>query len=315
MRYCFIINPVAGDVKNLEKYGDVIKEFCEKKELDYEIFVTEGCEHATEIARSCAEKGDSVRIFSCGGDGTLFEVLNGIVGYDNVELGCMPCGSGNDYVKCYGDKKEFFDLESYVFSDSIPVDLISVDLGEMGKKYSLNITSLGLDAMICNQADKYIRSGKYSGSKAYDKAMVKCLFGKRDNDLKITIDDDETIEGSFLFSIAASGICYGGGYHSAPMADPTDGILDFILIKSVPFIKLPFLIGAYKDGTYINKRRFKKIMHLRKGKKMLVESRKPAVINVDGECFTRESVTLELLAGKIKFIVPPAYFKKNAENS
>ncbi len=310
MRYCFIINPVAGDVKNLENYGDVIKEFCEKKAIDYEIFVTEGCEHATEIARSCAEKGDSVRIFSCGGDGTLSEVLNGIVGYDNVELGCMPCGSGNDYVKCFGEKKEFFDLENYVFSDSVGVDLIKT-----GERCSINITSLGLDAIICDQADKYIRSGKYSGSKAYDKAMVKCLFGKRDNELKVTIDDNEVFEGKFLFSIAASGICYGGGYHSAPMADPTDGILDFVLIKSVPLLRIPFLIGPYKKGTYVNKRSFRKIIHIRKGRKMHIESKKPAVVNIDGECFVKDSITLEIMPSAIKFIVPPAYISKRAEKN
>lgn len=308
MRYCFIINPVAGDFKNLENYGDVIKEFCEKKEIEHEIFLTEGCEHATEIARSCAEKGDPVRIFSCGGDGTLSEVLNGVVGYDNVELGCMPCGSGNDYVKCFGEKKEFFDLETYVFSDSVGVDLIKT-----GERYSINITSLGLDAIICDQADKYIRSGKYSGSKAYDKAMVKCLFGKRDNDLRITIDDNEVFEGKFLFSLAASGICYGGGYHGAPMADPTDGILDFVLIKSVPLLKIPSLIGPYKKGTYVNKGRFKKIMYLRKGKKMHIESKKPAIVNIDGECYTKESITLEVIPSAIKFIVPPSYISKRGE--
>ncbi len=308
MRYCFIINPVAGDTKNLENYDSVVREFCESKGLEYEVLVTQGVDHASELARQCAEKGDAVRIFSCGGDGTLSEVLNGIVGFDNVELGCLPCGSGNDYVKCYGEKKEFFDLENYVLSDSVGVDLIKT-----GERYSINITSMGLDAIICDQAVKYIRSGKYAGGKAYDKAMVKCIFGKRDNDLKITIDDKEVIEGKFMFTLAASGICYGGGYHSAPMADPTDGVLDFVLIKSVPFLKIPFLIGPYKKGTYVNKRRFKKIMYLRRGSKMHIESKKPAVVNIDGECYTKDSITLELVPSAIRFIVPPAYLAKRAE--
>lgn len=306
LRYCFIINPVAGDTKNLENYGDRITEFCKSKGLDYEVLVTQGTEHATRLARECAQRceGD-VRIISCGGDGTVAEVLNGIVGFDNVELGCMPCGSGNDFVKCFGEREEFLDFEKYMFGESIPIDLIKTD-----DRYCMNISSLGLDAIICDRAVKYIRSGKLGGSKAYDRATVVSLFGKKTNDLKITIDDKETIEGKFLFTLAANGVCYGGGYHSAPMADPGDGVLDFVMVRSVPFIRLPGLVKPYKSGEYVNDKRFKKIATIRKGSKMVVESKKPAIINIDGECFTRSTVCFELVPHAIRFIVPQSYVEK-----
>lgn len=305
MRYCFIINPVAGDTKNLENYGDKIREICERKGYEYEIFVTQGTEHATSIARQCAEKGGDVRVISCGGDGTIAEVLNGLVGYDNVELGCMPCGSGNDFVKCFGERDEFLDIENYIDCESINIDLIKTD-----DRYCMNISSLGLDAIICDKAVKYIRSGKYAGSKAYDKATKVCIFGKRTNELKITIDDKDTYEGKFLFTLAANGVCYGGGYHSAPMADPSDGVLNFIMIRSVPLIKIPALIKPYKSGEFVNDKRFDKISTIVSGRKMTVESKKPAIINIDGECFTREKVTFEIMDHAMRFIVPRSYIEK-----
>ncbi|MBQ9993182.1 MAG: diacylglycerol kinase family lipid kinase [Clostridia bacterium] len=306
MRYLFIINPAAGKVNAFDLYEEKIRKVCDSKELDYEIVVTEYNGHATQIASAAADEASAdypLRVFSVGGDGTFCEVANGLIGKQFCECGCIPCGSGNDFVKTFGEIEEFLDFDSYFDSESVPVDAIRA-----GDMYSINICSLGLDAMICDRANRLkTRKKKLSSSKAYDKAVVRSLFGRLYNKLTITIDDRETFRGKFLFSLAASGQYYGGGYHSAPMAVPSDGLLDFILIKTVSHLKVPFLIKDYKSGEYVHKRRFRKIYTHRRGTKMHIESRRPVILNVDGECTSLRKVTLEILPGALRFVVPRSY--------
>lgn len=302
MKYIFIINPIAGSANVAQGFREDIAKLCAARSIECVFETTEYKGHATNIARAWAQKGEPVRIFALGGDGTLSETANGIVGFDNVELGCIPCGSGNDYIKTYGDISHFHNLEEYIFSQTIPIDVIRT-----GDKYCINISSLGLDAIICNRADEYIRKGKYSGSKAYDIATARSILGQRTNDLHIQIDDGEEFEGKFLFSVAANGVCYGGGYYSAPMADPADGLLDFVLVRNIPLLRIPFMVGAYKAGTYINDKRFRKIAIHRRGKKMVVRSKKPAIVNVDGECEVKSETAFEIVPAALRFVVPAEY--------
>ncbi len=306
MKYIFIVNPVAGTGDAMELYSSKIRAACDKKQLDYNIYTTTCPGHATELAKGVAAyatEEEPVRIFAVGGDGTLCEVANGLMNLPNIELGCIPCGTGNDYVKCFGKPEEFFDLDSYITAPSYYVDAISVD-----HLNAINICSLGLDAKVCDEANRIKdKNKKLKGSKAYDKAMVRCFFGKLYNRLRVTIDDEKVYEGKYLFSLAASGQYYGGGYRGAPMADPTDGLLDFVLIKTVPHIRVPFLVGKYKKGTFVNDKQFKKLLTHVRGKKMLIESKTPAVINVDGECISKNRMTIELMPAALRFIAPVSY--------
>jgi YegS/Rv2252/BmrU family lipid kinase len=302
MKYVFIVNPVAGNAKLIAERKEEIAQLCLLHSVECEFLYTERIGHAAELARAAAQEEQPVRIFACGGDGTLSEAANGIAGMENAELGCIPCGSGNDFIKTFAEKEQFLDFENYLFSPSTAIDTIDAD-----GKCCINIASLGLDANICNLASMYIRAGKYQGSKAYDKAMVRSIFGKRANTLKITIDDKETFEGSYMFSLAANGVCYGGGYYGAPMANPCDGQLDFVLIKNTPLLKLPFLIGSYKDGTYVGKRKYRKLATIRRGAKMHIEAKEKAIVNIDGECEAVNSVTFEIRPQSLRFVLPRGY--------
>lgn len=311
MKYLFIFNPAAGPVNSKEKYGDAIKSVCEKNGLDYEFVLTERVGHATEIASAAADAATAenpVRIFSIGGDGTLCEVASGLIGKENCELGCIPCGSGNDYIKSFGTSADFLDFESYITSDAVAVD--GIDTGVLK---SINICSMGFDAIICDNANKIKeKNKKYSGSQAYDKAVIKSFFGKIYNTLKITIDGKETFEGDYLFSLAASGQYYGGGFNSAPMADPTDGQIDFVLVKRVSKLKALTLVSDYKNGSFINKKKFKKILTIRKGTHMHVESETPVIVTVDGECFASTDIDFKIMPKALRFVAPKCYLEKRA---
>ena len=137
MQHVFIVNNAAGNGKTTEKLIPEIRKYFAKKGGKYEIEFTKYKGDATVIAKSYAEKGEPVRIYACGGDGTLNEVLNGVVGYDNVEMGIIPCGSGNDFVKYYGGKKVFWNLEELIDAPEEYIDLMRV-----GNKYAINATHL-----------------------------------------------------------------------------------------------------------------------------------------------------------------------------
>ena len=121
--------------------------------------------------------------------------------------------------------------------------------------------------------------------------------------MRITIDDEYVYEGKFIFSLAASGQYYGGGYHGAPTADPSDGLLDFVMVRRVSKLRMLTLIGDYKSGKYINSPRFKDILITHRGKKMKIEGDRPAVVNIDGECINLNEVTFEVMPQAVRFIV------------
>ncbi len=314
MKYIFIVNPAAGKVDPMTTFRDAIDSVCKKCGLDYEFAATEHQGHATEIAAKYADAAtadEPVRIFSVGGDGTLCEVANGLMNKPNCELGVIPCGSGNDYIKTFGEKDEFLAFEEYFTSGSIVVDAIHTTCSGT-QLNSLNIASLGFDANVCSTANELkSKNKKLSSSKAYIKAIVINFFRKVYNTLTITIDDSKTFSGKYLFTLAANGQWYGGGWHSAPVAVPDDGKLEMIFVKKLSRIRMLEIIGSYQKGTYLGKKKYRKIITHHQGTKMRVTSKKPAVVNVDGECFPCNDVTFEIMPGAVRFIVPQKYINSN----
>ena len=110
MKHIFIINPAAGPYDATK----VITERLESLSLDfdYEVYTTKGPYDATEYVKNkCKIGNDTYRFYACGGDGTLNEVVSGVVGFDNASVGVIPCGSGNDFVKYYGTASDFNNID------------------------------------------------------------------------------------------------------------------------------------------------------------------------------------------------------------
>ena len=301
MRYVFIANPNAGAKNGFERYKERIIAACEKNGAPYKFMLTRSGADLTDFARSEGEIGDEVRIIVMGGDGGICGAANGIIGMENVEFGIIPCGSGNDYVKTFGGAAGFEDIEHYLTAPSRYVD--AIDTGHFA---SVNICSMGIDAIICDRTNRMARAKKLLGSGAYTLAVLISMLGKVYNSLKVTIDDKEVYEGEFMFSLAACGQYYGGGYRGAPMADPSDGLLDFVMIKRVSKLKMASLLGEYKSGRYPESRKFEGLLTVKRGKKMKIESAKPAIVNIDGECLKLREVTFEVIPKALRLIVNDA---------
>ena len=122
MRHLFIINPAAGKKETTAQ----LEELLNGLSFEHEVVYTEGAGHARDIAREAAERGDPVRIYACGGDGTLNEVVNGAAGYDHVAVTCIPKGTGNDFLKVFGAdyRTLFYNIEALAQGPQTPFDVM-----------------------------------------------------------------------------------------------------------------------------------------------------------------------------------------------
>ena len=302
MRYVFILNPKAGKKNPFKKIFPKLKKICEQNGIEYSYYITERAGHATEIARAEAQKGDEVRIFACGGDGTLTETANGVIGFENAQLGCVPCGSGNDYIKSF-ENADFFDYEKNLLGEAKPVDAIKV--GE--RCYALNICSLGVDAMVAYRVVRFKRWPLVSGHMAYTLALLVTILGKINRPFEVTIDGEKVYSGKLALALGASGQCYGGGYWGAKGAVNDDGLLDFVLIKKVSKPRLSSLLSVYKVGNHFTDPIIqKKYLIYKRGESMTISSKHKTVLNSDGECFEVENVTFSVVPKAVNFVVPKA---------
>lgn len=295
MKYVFIVNPVAGK-KKAGEFIPEIEKICKAKGVDYEIYKTLNVGDAKKHTENIGRSGEETVVFGCGGDGTLFEVINGAVGYDNIKVGTLPLGSGNDFVRNFGKKKDFLDVLEQLNGYSRKVDLI-----RCGEKYAVSQCSMGLDAEVCAKQAAFKKLPLVSGEMAYTASLVFCFLTKSSNVFEISIDDGEFETYDLLFSLCGNARYYGGGYKGTPLAICDDGLLDFVIVKKdMPVIKFLKLMGDYKAGKHLEWDR----VVFRRGKKMSVRSKKYSAVNVDGECEFVKQRTFEIVPASLNFWFP-----------
>lgn len=299
MRHVFILNPMAGKSRAaLELQGEIESYFAAHPQEEYSIRMTECAGDATRIAAEECDRGDAVRLYACGGDGTLQETANGIPPHSTAELAVVPCGSGNDYVRTYGGKEYFLNLPDLIEGTAIPVDAV-----DCGGRRSLNIASIGMDAKVCERMIRYKNLPGVGGSLAYELAILDVLCHPIGDEMTITIETQDgpvQRQGKFLLALAANGQYYGGGYHGAPQAVEDDGVLDFVLVKKISRFRILSFLNLYKAGNYEH---LDCCEHLR-GYSMHAVATKPTVCNVDGECTIGDSMDFAVLPAAYRFVLP-----------
>ncbi|MBR6635508.1 MAG: acylglycerol kinase family protein [Clostridia bacterium] len=126
MKHVFIVNPCAGKGKNQASNYIIprIKEYFEKNGGNYEIHETTEPYEGIDFVKYYPVDEETVRFYACGGDGTLFEVVNGAYGKENVEVAVIPLGSGNDFIRLFGNKEDLVDVEAQVNGTPIKLDVI-----------------------------------------------------------------------------------------------------------------------------------------------------------------------------------------------
>ena len=295
MKHLFIINPAAGSYNRTEEYSGIIHKICRARKVDYEIRVSTAPGEATRITREAAQRGEEIRIYACGGDGTLNEVVAGAAGYKNAAVTVFSGGSGNDFVKIFDDPKAFFDLHRLLDAEEATFDLIRCN-----DDLALNICSVGLDARIGTDVSSYKRLPLLHGFRAYAASTVVNVIRGIAEHYVVEING-ETIDSEQTFVCVCNGRYYGGGFNPIPEADPTDGMLDVLLVKKVSRAQVPLIIGKYKNGRYKELSEFARYI---KTDRVKITCDKPTPINIDGELRTAKTVEMKVAEEKIRFFYP-----------
>ena len=306
-RHLFILNPAAGTKNRTERIRAVIEKL--KIKDPYDIFVTDGVRAAeTETERYLREHSeDFVRVYACGGDGTLSEVANGVYksGSKNCAIAIVPVGSGNDFVKSLDIPPEHFrNIKGLIDGDIVEIDLLLAKDAENNERVSLNIISAGFDAAVAFGQEKFKKLPLVSGSMAYNLSLVKCVFTDTKNYFALMVDGEKygKSEGPYLFAIAANGKYYGGGFKASPYSDISDGMLDFIRIKTVSKTRLLSLVGKFREGKHIDE--YKDITSYTQCKSMQFLSENTININVDGEIAPMKNPIIKILPKAVKLVLP-----------
>ena len=270
MKHVFIVNPVSGRGKAL-KVSLGIKKICEEEKLDYEIHYTNGPKDATKIAKKV--KGSKNIIYSVGGDGTLNEVLNGVIGTKNM-LAVIPAGSGNDFYRTLSK-----------MDDEMPL----IDVGKVNGKYFLNVVSIGIDAEVAKNAE-VMKKLKVPTSQIYNASIVYTFFKYKFKDIEFSVDNTRSKNKCTILTIC-NGKMYGGGYKIAPEALLSDGYFDVYIVDKISKPTLPFLLGKLKKGTHESL----KEVHKSKATKSKFKCDYDLVCNVDGEIIIDRKFNIKIL--------------------
>ena len=295
MIHLFIINPAAGSRDRTKQYRKNIEEICGMRGLNYRIEVSSAPGECYRIAREAAESGEEYRIYACGGDGTLNEVVAGAAGFPNVSVTCYRGGSGNDFVKIFSDPNAFQNLERLLDCREAEFDLMRCN-----DDICLNICSVGLDARIGTDVSNYKRLPLLSGFRAYAvSTLVNVVKGISEH--YVVKLGDEVIDGNQTMICACNGRYYGGGFNPVPTADPCDGWLDVLVVRHVSRLQVAAVIGKYKNGRY---RELPKLVKHYRVKELTILCDKPTPVNLDGELRTAQEVHIRVAPEKIRFFYP-----------
>ena len=295
MKHLFIINPAAGSRNQTNKFKEKIEAAFAGTDLSYRIEVSSTPGECARIAKEAAETGEEYKIYSCGGDGTMNEIVNGIAGYPNVAVTMYAGGSGNDFTKLFSDPDAFRELPRLMDSKEAEFNLIKCN-----DKYSLNICSAGLDARIGIDVANYKRLPLLSGFRAYVVSAVVNVIRGIAQHFVVEIEG-ERIDDDFTMICVCNGRYYGGGFNPVPEADPSDGILDVLLVNKVSRLQVPGVVGKYKNGRY--KELPHLVRHIRTTS-LKVICDQPAGIQLDGEVLEAKEVEFSVSPHKIRFFYP-----------
>lgn len=294
MKHLFVINPAAGSGKSVAERIKEIETMMLWRSESYKIAVTEYPNHATEIVCEEAKASGRLRVYACGGDGTLNEVINGAAGLQNVAVTHHTTGTGNDFTKIFGAQaNRFKSLNSLIDGDETVMDLY-----ECNGRYGINIGSVGFDARIGTEVHKYSRLIKGRG--AYNLSVIINVI--KGIHLPYTVDvDGRKLDGRFTMLVACNGRYYGGGFMPMPEAEPDDGLLDFLLVGPTSRLSVAKIIGKFSAGRHAD---FPELFTHVRGKRMTIVADRMSPVNIDGERLDAQNITFSISEKKVNFFFP-----------
>ena len=277
-KYAVIINPAAGRGKG-KKLENTIITLLNDELGDIEVFQTEYPNHAQELAKQLKDK--SSLIIAVGGDGTINEIVNGMVG-GKAALAVIPIGSGNDFTKMLNLPKEISAVVQTIKDDKRK----KIDIGKVGDRYFPNGIGIGFDAWVVRESMKV---SKLRGFLIYLYSVIKTVFLYKNQTITLTTNERSTVRDIFLIAIG-NGKAMGGGFFLTPRAEVDDGQLDVCIIRALSkrevLLNLPKAIhGKHTELEQVEMLRTDKVN---------IHSEEGIAVHADGELLGMEFRDLEI---------------------
>jgi diacylglycerol kinase family enzyme len=313
IKHLFIINPKSFWKKSKQNYVVVkIHEFFRKIEnAEYEIFVSRFPRDAVGFIPLFAKDlpdTTTLRVYAIGGDGILFDCLNGVMGLENVELASIPYGNTNNFIRGF-DKNDRVLFRLISQQHDAPV--IPMDVMRCGNNYALNYCVVGIEAetVYCAGRMRERMAGGHSFSQWLGRQMYNQFFflgglaacaNKQILYQQYEVDvDGDKFSGAYQGFSIFNGPYYGGNYHPINKAMPNDGVLDMLTIRSIGALRTGALFPFYTSGNY---KVFPRNFVPKQGKKIKIRSDNTLLISMDGIVFFESELDIELLPSAVKFV-------------
>ena len=298
-RIAFIIH--GRIAKNAKLTRDIATVF---NGMEYNLFATTEAQQATTLTQQAVSAGYNY-IICIGGDGSLNEVVNGFmqsntVLSNNIYLGLLPYGTGNDFAKTMGISKNIAELKQYIETDSYK----ATDIGEVNytnrssdnaTRYFINITDVGMGGLAAEKINSYPKW--LPSNLAYQLAILSTLLSYKKKDM--TADADTfSYAGRTMNIIVANGKYFGSGLGIAPHAQTNDGKLAIVIAADISLWDYIMNIGTV--------RKCQKVQHpqmlYHEAKTITVTAKEPMSIDMDGEFIGYSPMRISIAPGCINFL-------------
>jgi len=305
-RYLVILNPTAGHGNGLRVFPE-IQRLMEASGLDFTMVQSNQPGNTIPLAKQGALDGYDV-IVAAGGDGTVNEVVNGMlqargVGQTHPTLGVLAAGRGNDFAGSASIPETMEDGVRALVDDQrkrVDIGRVTAEKCPQGR-YFANCVGVGFDTIVGLQVAKMPRWGGYY---SYLVAVLKTAFLDNTQPLaKITLDDEIVTQRSLMISIM-NGVRLGGGFYTAPDSKMDDGLLDLCVVKSAPTRRVLALLPHFLKGTQASQPEVRML----RSRTVKIESQDGALMTqTDGEVISTggREVQVELLPGEIEIVYRP----------
>ncbi len=236
-----------------------------------------------------------------GGDGTVNEVVNGLMEGDGAELALIPRGTGADLARTFGIPSRLEDAVRVVLGGrSRAIDLGRVEYrswgGERERAYFANIASVGMSGAVA----KRVNEASAGWAKLSYLAATVAVFARWQScQVRVTIDG-QARAGRMLDVIVANCRYFAGGMLICPQAEPDDGLLDCLLIGDVTKVDLARTLPKVYRGTHLPHPK----AELARGREIVVEADDPLPVELDGEQPGTTPARLEVVPGALRLRVP-----------
>ncbi|MCL2101527.1 MAG: transporter substrate-binding domain-containing protein [Fibromonadales bacterium] len=308
MRHFFVLNPHSFPVPgSIEKVlAEIENCFSQSDAEEHKVYISRYPRDAVAIVHNYIQSvspKETVRIYAIGGDGILFDCLNGMIGFPNAELTNVPYGRANDFVRAFGEnaKQEFLCIDKLLNAPSHFIDIINC-----GSNYAINQVGIGMEGQATIDACVFFQRYRSKIIKPFVRNIytffaLRSLLNKEVMEQRYQVlVDGEDLSGNYFNIKVANGPCSGGSMVCSPYSKPNDGLLNVTFGKSAKFLKQLKSIGDFTKGHFEKH----DIYFQKTFRKMELKSDLPIRVQLDGEAFYTDEFKFEIVPQSVRFFAP-----------